>query len=129
MNRMSLIHLWIGKTDKSLEEFEEYFNLDSFYDSEEGEDFEKCGFCREVTFSESYGDDFIGLDYKDEPVSVEGILHEIPSSKIKALIVDKCRELNIAEANAMFYYRDAELPKPEIGRQYNDLFYIGEFQI
>ncbi|MBP2619539.1 immunity 22 family protein [Chryseobacterium jejuense] len=126
---MSLIHVWIGKTDKSLEEFEEYFDLDSFYESEEGEDFERCGFCKEVTFSESYGEDFIGLDYKEDPTSLEDILDEIPSSKIIPLIVDKCNALNITEANAMFYYRDAELPKPEIGKKYNDLYYVGEFPI
>jgi len=129
MNRMSLIHLWIGKTDKNLEEIEAYFSLDSFYDSEEDEDFEKCGFCKEVTFSESYDENFIGLDYKDDPMPVGSMLDEIPSPKIIPLIVDKCGDLNITEANAMFYYRDVELPKPEIGKKYNDLYYIGEFPI
>jgi len=129
MEKYNRIHVWIGKTNKSLEEFEEYFNLDSFYDAEEDEDFEKCGFCKEVIFSESYGEDFIGLDYKDDPISVEGILDEIPSSKAIPLILDKCNDLDIKDANAMFYYRDAELPKPEIGKKYNDLYYVGEFPI
>lgn len=129
MNRMSIIHIWIGTTNKKLEDFESYFDLTTFYESEEDEDFERCGFCNQIKNADSYDSDFIGIYYNESSNDLNLAIQETPDSRIYNLIKEECEKKNIKEANAMFYYRDSELPKVDTERKYNDLMYLSNFNL
>lgn len=75
-----------------------------------------------------YDDDLIGVYYKEDNEDLEAALDEIPTTD-KALdqIRAKCAEIGITKANAMFYYKDADLQVAEPSKLYNGLAYLGAF--
>lgn len=130
MERMSKIHIWIGNTKKSEEEYYKYFELDY---STEGDfddpNYKVCQFCQDIG-EKWYDEDFIGIiPLFEEPVEIRTLLDSI-SLKPESYqpVIDKCTELGITTANAVFYLTDAEIqiPKP-YKKSYNDLVYIGLF--
>lgn len=127
---MSKIHIWIGTTTKTEEEYLKYFELDY---STEGDfddpDYKECQFCKDIS-EKWYDEDMIGIMpiSKDcQPIAV--LLKEIEPLLQKseiAAINDKCKSLGLNHGNAIFYYTDSDLvinnPYKE---NYNDLKYIG----
>lgn len=131
MNRMSRIHIWMGTTQKSEEDYLQYFELDY---STEG-DFEDpkyriCQFCKDIG-EKWYDEDFIGIiPVFEQEVSVREILQEVPIAEDEMeKVISKCNELDMQTANAVFYLTDAEveIPKP-YKDSYNGLKYIGKFE-
>lgn len=120
---MSKIHVWLGMSSKSREEFSRYFAI-NLADHDAG--IGASQFDKDIHIN-WYDDDLIGVYYSDTP-DLEAALDELPTSPASlAAICDKCRELGITEANAMFCYEDAELEIAEPDRKYNELIYLGVF--
>jgi len=120
VERIKKIHIWIGKTSKSEEDYESYF------DQEE----EVSQFATDIGLDSEYDEDFIGiipLLTEEKPVSF--VLKEetpIHPSEIN-FVENKCRELGIESANAVFYLTDSSVVINESNLKYNDLYYIGIF--
>jgi hypothetical protein len=120
---MAKIHVWIGMSSKNREEFSRYFAINAA-DRDAG--IGASQFDKDIHIK-WYDDDLIGVYYSDTN-ELEAALDELPTSPDSlAAIGSKCRELGITEANALFYYEDAELKIAEPDKKYNELTYIGVF--
>lgn len=122
---MDTIHVWLGTISSSVEEFNQYFaiNPDDMDAGISASQFDKD------VYIKWYDDDLIGVYYQQDNDNLDNAIEEIPtaSADIEQLIRDKCAELGIAKANAMFYYTDADLEVSDVAKKYNGLTYIGAF--
>ena len=120
---MTKIHVWAGLTSQSREAFGQYFEINPA-DRDAGVGASQ--FDKDIHIK-WYDDDLIGVYYSDSH-DLDSALDELPTSEeTLEAIRAKCDELAIREANALFYYEDAELEISEPGRKYNELTYIGVF--
>ncbi len=130
LERMKKIHIWIGSTNKSEENYLKYFELDY---STEGDfddpEYKICGFCKDIN-ELWYDEDFIGIiPLFDEEIPVDELLKNVPiaSQEIENVIM-KSKDLNIDKGNAIFYLTDSEVTIPgPYKSDYNGLKYIGQF--
>ncbi len=130
VKRMKKVHIWIGTTSLSEEDYQKYFELDY---STEGDfddpDYKVCGFCKDIG-KVWYDEDFIAIiPLFEQEISIKEILKEvtIDENDIEKVIA-KCNELGIKKANAVFYLTDAEIEVPKPYKDsYNGLKYIGIF--
>ena len=130
MDKYEKIHLWIGANKMPEEEYLKYFELDY---STEGDfnspDYKICQFCLDIE-KKWYDQDFIGIiprSYNNNDLNnllSESSIDIDEWDNIKKI----CEQYGIKEANAMFWYADADLiiPKP-YKNEYNGLKYIGVF--
>ena len=120
---MTKIHVWAGVTFQSVEEFEQYFEINTV-DRDAGigaSQFDKD------TSMNWYDDDLIGVYYSDAD-DLDKALDVLPVSVNTVLAIRAtCIERGIAKANALFYYEDAELEINDLSKKYNGLTYIGVF--
>jgi hypothetical protein len=64
---------------------------------------------------------------KDKYIYIYNI--EVPiSADDTNKILDKCKELNLEFVNLVYWY-SGEIETPSFDKKYNDLFYIGEFNL
>lgn len=125
MDYLDKVFLWLGKTSKNQTQFEEYFKLDY---SEDIDNRKICGFCKDIS-KKWYDEDFIGYLKFNEEMTVQEILKEVPiSADDTNKILDKCKELNLEFVNSVYWY-SGEIETPSFDKKYNDLFYIGEFNL
>ena len=123
-NVMTKIHIWIGMSAKSREEFSRYFIA---YPTEQQASISASQFAKDLRIR-WYDDDLIGVYYNENSDALEQALDELPVHPNTIQQVQaKCTDLKIERANAMFYYEDAELEVAEPNKVYNDLLYIGKF--
>lgn len=119
---MSKIHIWVGETQKSDEEFYKYFenNMEDIRKEISGSPFAKdIGIIW-------YDDDFIGIYKSDSNNDLRIALDELPISPEKMQeVYDICINKNIKNANALFYYADGSITIIDKSKKYNDLTYIG----
>ncbi|MGI4737445.1 MAG: immunity 22 family protein [Janthinobacterium lividum] len=122
-NPMSKIHVWLGMSSKSEEEFSRYFEINQA-DKEAG--IGASQFDKDIHIK-WYDDDLIGVYYSTSD-DLAAALDELPTSppSIQA-ISDKCAALDITHANALFYYEDADLRVVDSTKKYNELTYLGIF--
>jgi Immunity protein 22 len=74
-----------------------------------------------------YDDDLIGI-YYSESDDLDTAIDEIPTSPSSLdEIRNRCDELGISKANAMFYYEDSELQIADASKKYNGISYLGVF--
>jgi hypothetical protein len=124
MNYLERIFLWIGNTSKPQEEFDDYFKIDYT----EGTEKKICGFCRDIN-KEWYDEDFIGYLKFEEAKPIVELLEFVPINKSQSsLIIEKCKELGYEKANSTYWY-SAEMEEPDKNKLYNELNYIGEFDL
>lgn len=123
-NRMSKIHVWIGNSKKSSEDFYDYFKI-NHEDKDLG--IGASQFDKDIGIN-WYDDDLIGIFHDEDCEDLEIVIDEIPTSpdSLKK-IHDKCIVLGIETANSMFYYEDSDLVINDISKKYNDIDYIGCF--
>lgn len=120
---MAKIHVWLGMSSKSREEFSHYFEINP---ANRDAGIGASQFDQDIRIN-WYDDDLIGVYYSSTP-TLEDALDELPTSPASlAAIRNKCRALSITEANALFYYEDAELEIVEPDKKYNELTYLGVF--
>lgn len=126
---MSKIHIWIGHTDQSEEEFAQYFELDY---SKEGDfddpDYRQCGFCKD-TGTQWYDEDFFGLIFASAPLTVQELLEETPVDHPEAYeaALQRCSSLGLSNGNVVFYLTDSELEVQDRNKLYNGLHYLGMY--
>lgn len=131
MNDENKVHLWMGTSHKSEEDYQAYFEIDYSTEGDfDSPDYKVCGFCKDIG-EVWYDEDFIGIiDRTKKPVPVADWLTELAidaSEHEKVLAI--CVEKGIAKANAVFWYQDASLTLPEPHKNdYNELHYIGVFE-
>lgn len=124
---MSKIHIWIGVSAKSPEDFDKYFELDSSSATIDSPDYKVCQFCTDIE-EKSYDDDFIAIYKTDDIVKLSIALDELPVDEEEyQKICRECEGLGYTEVNALFYYTDSELVIKDRAKKYNDLTYIGCF--
>lgn len=121
---MNKIHVWIGFSNKKEDDFYDYFDLTSFNESEEGEEFKVCGFAKDIN-KKIYNEDFIGIYFDEEDDALKLALDELPDPKLAEELYKVCLQNNIEKANAMFYYTDARLQIMDVAKKYNELKYLG----
>ncbi len=110
-------------SSKTQEEFSQYFAINPA-DREAG--IGASQFDKDI-YIKWYDDDLIGVYYSEIP-DLKAALDELPTSPESLTAIGaKCQELGITEANALFYYEDAELVIAEPNKKYNELTYIGVF--
>lgn len=125
-------HLWIGTNLAPLEKYAAYFRLDCTASSTEDPDYKVCGFCEDIGIR-WYDEDFIGYpEPLKKAVDIKTLLEKLwgPQLPCEREIMDRCHELGIEKANALFWF-DASLAsinKPYKDK-YNGLEYIGKFKL
>lgn len=103
---MSKIHVWLGMTAHTPEEFWQYFEINhadrgagrgaSLFDSDVG--------------MRWYDDDLIKVYHFGRAISVEAATDELPTSQeTRTAVLRRCSEPNIMESSALFYSQDADL--------------------
>ncbi|OON69092.1 immunity 22 family protein [Hymenobacter sp. CRA2] len=123
-NVTTKIHVWLGKTAQSREEFARYFD-GSPAGHDQGHGASQFDHDLQLAW---YDDDLIGVYYNEEDDSLATAIDEIPTSpRSIGQIQARCQEVGLTAANAMFYYEYAGLVVPDPARRYNDLTYLGCF--
>lgn len=127
MDRYNKIHLWIGTSNKTEEEYRQYFEFDYLSEG----DFDKlCQFCKDIG-KRWYDEDFMGIIPRfEKEITLDEILEHSSTDPAEwESIKTICRNYGIEKANAIFWYADGELtiPKP-YKEEYNGLKYIGMFE-
>jgi hypothetical protein len=128
---MSKIHIWIGTTKQTEEEYLKYFELDYSTEGDfEDPEYKLCQFCKDLSV-EWYDEDFIGIVpifHMEMPVSV--LLNEIPlNSNEISNVLSACEKIGLVKANAIFYLTDAEIQiNQPYKTNYNGLQYIGMYK-
>ena len=133
MQRMSKIHIWIGFTTKTQEEFDKYFDQkNAFMFDDKGN--EKgpseiilSQFSKDVGKSHAFDEDFLNIYYNPNSDDLQLALEELSDTDLLELLKDICSSKGITKANAMFFYTDAELQVNDLDKKYNDLIYLGVF--
>lgn len=124
------IHLWIGSNFFPENEYLKYFEIDHSTEGDfDNPSYNICGFCKDIG-EVWYDEDFIGiLPRKEGNIPVPDLLTEAAVDPKEYLaIIDKCLDLGIIEANALFWYQDEDLiPPTPYKDSYNSLKYIGVF--
>jgi adenylate cyclase class IV len=119
IERMKKIHIWIGASSKSEDEFCAYFD----------EALGVSEFSKDIRIDGEYDEVFIGILYFGKKIRIEEALKkEIPISiNDISKAIEVCNHLNIKDANAAFYLTDASVAISELNKRYNELNYIGIF--
>ena len=124
-NVMSKIHVWLGVTAHTPEQFSKYFEINAA-DLEAGRG--ASLFDKDVGTG-WYDDDLIAVYRFGEAISLEAAADELPTSpEVIPVVLRRCSELGITQANALFYYQDAGLHVTDPLRLYNGLPYLGVFE-
>lgn len=129
MEAFEKVHLWIGTTEKSEEEYAAYFELDySVYLDDPT--YKVCAFCKDIG-QVWYDEDFLGnMPILESAVNLDELLLESATDKSELEKIKKiCADLGIEKANALLWYADGTIvvPKP-YKKSYNGLKYIGLFK-
>ena len=133
MKRMSKIHVWIGLTEKTQKEFEQYFDqrnaflFDSQGNEKDPSEITLSQFSKDLGESYSFDEDFLTIYYNPDSDDIDLALEELADVDSPELLIEACDAKDITKANAMFFYTDAELQIPAPNKKYNDLTYIGVF--
>ncbi|MBK5537985.1 immunity 22 family protein [Pseudomonas sp. TH05] len=130
-NDENQVHVWIGSNFAPEDQYMEYFQLDYSVEGDfDDPSYKLCGFCEDIG-TQWYDEDFIGIiPRSDAEVSLDEILQEaaVDQDQLDA-VKQRCAALGITQANAIFWYQDADLVlKQPIKDQYNGLKYIGLFK-
>ncbi|WP_149274988.1 immunity 22 family protein [Pareuzebyella sediminis] len=129
MDYLDKVFIWLGETDKSQQQLEDYFRLDySVEGNFDDPTYKICGFCKDIG-EKWYNEDFVGyLKFKNS-LSIQEILKHIPvalheSKKIMSI----CREMGIVKVNCSYWY-SGEIKIPSRHKSYNGINFIGEFDL
>ncbi len=122
---MDAIHVWIGVSEKTSDEFYQYFAIN---ETDRDAGLAASEFDKDLGTG-WYDDDLIGVYYNESSRSLADALDELPlaSQETEQQIANQCQALNINAANALFYYQDSGLAVTDSNKTYNGLTYLGAF--
>ena len=122
---MSKIHVWLGVTPHTPEEFSQYFEINAADRAAGG----GASLSDKDVGINWYDDDLIGVYRFERAISPEAAAYELPTSPDTIVaVLGRCSELGITQANALFCYQDADLHVSDPLRIYNGLPYLGVFE-
>ena len=131
----SSMHVWIGTTTQSLEEFNRYFShADDYWDQEDRDALSPsatgCGFCIDLDSQYLYDGDLIYYQYFPNAVAVQKLVSELPlnTQAAEENILGACEKRGIVSANAVMSYADPEQLVRDPDKPYNGLIYLGLFK-
>ena len=129
MDYLDKVYLWLGLTNLSQNDFEEYFKLDySVEGNFEDPNYKICGFCKDID-ELWYDQDFIGYIKYDEAMTIIDILEEAPIDEGDRKQIDSiAKKIGLGKVNAIYWY-SGEINPPIQDKIYNYLKYIGEFNL
>ena len=133
MNRASKLHLWVGITEKSQKDFDQYFDqtraflFDANGREKSQDEIVLSQFSKDIGKQASFDEDFLSIYFGGDNSDLNEALAELADSEDFEIIQKTCIEKSVIEANAMFFYSDAEHDITDHRKKYNGLTYIGEF--
>lgn len=126
LDKLDYLHIWLGTYNGSASDYQNLFDLSSFYEGYENDDFERCEFSSYLN-TDAYSDEIVGWNYSKE--GLNHLLSELPGQKL----IEKVKEIAIAKSlnnsNAVIYYGAHHLESLEgLSKNFVDLEYIGEIK-
>jgi hypothetical protein len=102
MESFEKVHLWLGTTYNTEEEYQAYFELDLENDLD-SPNYKNCQFCKDVG-DDWYDEDFIGIIPRlDKEVGLDEILEDsMVSIKDFKKVKKVCSDYGIEKVNAIF---------------------------
>jgi len=134
MQPMSEIHIWIGFTTKTHQEFDQYFDqknaflFDAQGNEKDPSQIVLSQFSKDLGKLYSFDEDFLNIYYNPGSDDLQLALEELSDIDLPELLKDICYSKGIKKANAMFSYTDADLQVNDVDKKYNDLTYLGVFE-
>ena len=123
------VHIWVGTTTQSEEEYRKYFELVYPIDIDDP-NYKVCGFCKDIN-RDAYDEDMILINplYESEQPIITMLDDASLALGAYDAVISKCAKLGIERGNAIFTYTDypSEDIKPSDKIMYNGLHYIGLF--
>ncbi|MEJ5091262.1 hypothetical protein GEO21_14570 [Sphingobacterium faecium] len=137
------IHIWTGTSNKTEEQFYKYFDQSKFIkDYHRFKTDETYGrnapdlnlrsqFSKAIDKQYDYDVDWITVYYSRKKMSVQAAIEELPiwNDQTEVEIYQACVDKGISTVNAILSYADAELIIDKPLGNYNDMTYIGSFNI
>lgn len=128
------IHLWIGNNFSSDEEYKNYFHQFEGIQKDYLNLKPSCPFCADIGNIAYMTENLIMLEKFSSPKDIDFVINKVEvNENEKKNIIEKCNELGIKSANAVFWYvnndpiLELEVKEP-YKENYNGLKYIGEFE-
>ncbi|MCX8754056.1 immunity 22 family protein [Snodgrassella sp. B3837] len=135
MNKIDInkvtIQLWIGNNFLEEEKYQQYFQQFEGIQKDVLNPKPRCLFCADIGEIAYITEKLVALERFSSSQKIEYIIDSIKVNKNeKKRIYEKCIELGISKANALFWYKASELTlKKPYKENYNGLKYIGIFNI
>jgi len=126
LERLTFNHVWLGASNIPESQFEDYFKLDYETDDINDPSYKVCPFCIE-TGMRWYDEDLLVRIFFDQPLPIEQVLQELPSDKIRSAVFEQCKQLNISEANILYYYSDVDINSDNFSKSSLGVQYLGCF--
>lgn len=137
------IHIWAGTTNKTEEQFYKYFDQSKFlkdYDlfktdeayARNNPDFNiRSPFGKAIDKQYDYDANWITIFYSRKRISIQAAIEELPiwNDKIEVEIYQACVNKGSSTVNVILCYADNELNIDKPLETYNDMSYIGSFNI
>lgn len=135
------IHIWVGTSSKTEEQFYKYFDQSKFlkdnqrFNTEENyprntPDFNlRSQFSKDIGKQYDYDADWITIYYSRKKISIQAAIEELPvwDDQTEVEIYQACVDKGISTVNAILCYADEELSIDQALESYNDLVYVGSF--
>ena len=135
MEHFKYVHLWIGTSNKTEEEYYKYFEIDYSEEDFDSPNYKPCQFCKDIG-EKWYDEDFIIIHTPlENEVDVKELLKQqystIDTSEYSKILVE-CKKHNISKANVLFNYAVSDNTRdsisiPHKNKNFNGLKYIGLF--
>lgn len=137
------IHIWAGTSNKTEEQFYKYFDQSKFikdynrFKTDEtyarnASDFNlRSQFSKAIDKQYDYDVDWITVYFSRKKMSIQAAIEELPiwNDQTEVAIYQACVDKGISNVNAILCYADAELIIDKPIGNYNDMIYIGCFNI
>ncbi|AIM36452.1 immunity 22 family protein [Sphingobacterium sp. SG20118] len=137
------IHIWTGTSNKTDEQFYKYFDQSKFIKdyhrfktdetySRNAPDFNlRSQFSKAIDKQYDYDVDWITIYYSRKRMSIQAAIEELPiwNDQTEVEIYQACVSKGISTVNAILCYADEELKIDKPLENYNDMIYVGSFNI
>ncbi|MBB2147513.1 immunity 22 family protein [Pedobacter gandavensis] len=137
------VHIWAGTTNKTEEQFYKYFDQSKFlkdynlFKTDEAYPRNSPDFGLRSAFSKAidkpydYDANWITIYYSRKRISVQAAIEELPiwNDQTEVEIYQACVKKGISTVNVILCYADNELTIDKPLESYNDMIYVGSFNI